>query len=217
MEQLTPEKLIKELLNDSRLHFLPKENLDSKISQLAAFTRLWDKWNKKISLTAEREMGPYIRNHFFISFQFFRALDHPGGIVDIGSGAGLPGIPLKILLPQIPMLLVECRRKRANFLKQVVRELSLKDSIVLDCKIEDVDEAPFPISTAVFRAVADTDTCLQMASGILMPGGHVVLMRTPDEASTDSTHPAYDRTQVIPIEDFKGNSLFLTTYQKRTG
>lgn len=214
VEQITPEKLIEELLNDSRLQFLPKECLEGKISKLSTYTRLWDKWNKKISLTAEREMGLYIRNHFFVSFQFVKALDDPKGIVDIGSGGGLPGIPLKVLFPEVPMLLVECRRKRANFLKQVVRDLSLKTAVVLDCKVEDVDEAPFPIDTAVFRAVADTDSCLEMASDILEPCGKVILMRTSDEASTDSTNPAYSRTHVIPIEDFKGNPLFLTTYQK---
>ncbi len=159
-------------------------------------------------------MGLYIRKHLFVSLQFAHALDYRVAVVDIGSGAGLPGIPLKILFPDLPMLLVECRRKRANYLKQVVRELSLQNIAVFDCKVEEMGEPPFIIDTAVFRAVAETDTCLEMAHCILQLGGRVVLLRTPKEVLTVSNHSDYSREENIEIEDFEGNPLILACYRK---
>ncbi len=215
VEQSSPEFYIESLLSDPRLQFLPKYDANSFVSKLGAFARLWDKWNQKISLTAEREMALYIRNHFFISFQFWKALEDPGGIIDIGSGAGLPGIPLKILLPSIPMLLVDSRRKRANFLKQVVRELGLEKAVVQDSKVEEVEEPPFPIDTALFRAVADTNTCLEMATGVLQAEGRVILIRTKNEASKESPHPEYIQEKVIEVEDFNSIPLLLECYKKK--
>ncbi|QPJ61495.1 MAG: 16S rRNA (guanine(527)-N(7))-methyltransferase RsmG [Candidatus Nitronauta litoralis] len=216
MEQSSPEYFIESLLTDPRLQFLTKYDLQIVIPRLGTFARLWDKWNRKISLTAEKEMALYIRNHFFVSFQFLKALGNPQGIVDIGSGAGLPGVPLKIIWPAIPMLLVESRRKRANFLKQVVRELSLENTVVMDSKVEDVGETPFQIDTALFRAVADTKTCLEMASGILQSEGRVILIRTLEEASKDSPHPEYSRIDAIDVEDFNSNPLLLECYKKHS-
>ncbi len=215
MEQSSPENLISEILQDPRLPGHLFSDSETVVARLAAYCGLWEKWNAKTSLTSETEMGLFIRNHLFVSFQFARALGDFCGLVDIGSGAGLPGIPLKTLYPNKPVLMVECRRKRANFIRQVVRELSLEKAEVFDAKVESISTAPFTIDTAVFRAVSGTAACLQMAAGILESGGRVVLLRTPQEDLMESSDPGYFLKEKIDVEDYYGNVLTLVVYQKR--
>lgn len=213
MEQSTEDDLIRGILMDPRLEIEPDTLPVSAIPLLLQYTRLWHKWNAKISLTSERTPDLFIKNHLFVSLQFLKALGTARGLVDIGSGAGLPGIPLKIMKPDLPVVLVECRRKRASFLMTAVRELGLKQMEVADTKVESLGPLKFPADTAVFRAVADTQTCLAWAKHALPSGGRVVLLRTPKEQEEDSRNaPLYKEAKNFPLEDFYGNPLTLIAY-----
>lgn len=213
VEQSTEERLIREILLDPRLNLDQSKIPDSAVPHLLAYTRLWHKWNAKISLTAEKAPDLFIRNHLFVSLQFLQGVENAQGLVDIGSGAGLPGIPLKILRPDLPTLLVECRRKRASFLMTVVRELGLKNVQVADTKVEAITSPGIPIDTAVFRAVADTPTCLEWARGIMPQGGRVVLLRTPKEAERpDLSDSAIKCIDKFSLEDFESHPLVLLVF-----
>ena len=139
MEQNPIENKIQEILHDTRLElpaFSPTEER-AVIHRFRQYLDLWAKWNEKTNLTAETSPIDFLRNHIFVSLQFVRAVKSQFGIADIGSGAGLPGIPIKIVLPELFCYLVESRRKRANFLKTVVRELECENIQVENERVEE--------------------------------------------------------------------------------
>ncbi len=213
VEQKAEEQRIAEILQDPRLHLDFNVIPESAVSLLLAYTRLWHKWNLRISLTAEKEPDLFIKNHLFISLQFLRGLGTSQGVVDIGSGGGLPGIPIKIMNPDLPLLMVECRRKRASFLMTVVRELGLKKTQVADRKVESLGPLTQPADTAVYRAVADTATCLGWARSVLTTGGKVILLRTSRELEKPEEKDVLIKgKEIIPVEDYQGNPLALVRY-----
>ena len=90
------------------LHILrdPRLGLDSELtrlkeSQIQLYLDLLEKWNKKINLTAEKDPDQILKRHVFDSLQYSRALKSDARVMDIGSGAGFPGIPLKIIFPEL--------------------------------------------------------------------------------------------------------------------
>jgi 16S rRNA (guanine527-N7)-methyltransferase len=103
-----------------------------------------------------------------------RALPHVRGVeacTDLGSGAGLPGIPLAIASPEVRFRLVEARARRVAFLELVVAELALGNVEVVQARAEDIDETT-PVCTA--RALADLDGTWRLARPLLEPGGRLI-------------------------------------------
>ena len=100
--------------------------------------------------------------------------------MDVGSGAGFPGIPIKLALPGKPVHLVEPRRKRANFLRQVARELQLADVHVIEKRVEDLSREPLPpIGETVTRGFSDIPGFLTASADLLGPGGMALVMHGP--------------------------------------
>ena len=93
--------------------------------QFQAYIDLFCKWNKRINLSADMDPVTLVTRHVFDSLLYSRALDGRGEIVDVGSGAGFPGIPLKLVFPDYSFVLVEAQRKRVSFLQEVIRQLKL--------------------------------------------------------------------------------------------
>ena len=111
-------------------------------------------------------------------------------IVDLGSGAGLPGIPLKICLPSADFVLVESRRRRANFLREVVRRLGLKRIQVVAQRLEEwakVTEGP--VDLVVARAVTKPATLLALVRPILGPQGFLLATMGPRETRAEVDPP----------------------------
>jgi 16S rRNA (guanine527-N7)-methyltransferase len=103
--------------------------------QLAAYLALLLKWNSKLNLTAVRESGEIVRRHLVECVQCAQALPEVGTLFDFGSGAGLPGVPIAIVRPEIRITLGESQGKKAAFLREVVRTLGL-NAVVFDQRIE---------------------------------------------------------------------------------
>ena len=104
-----------------------------------------------------------------------------GGILDAGSGAGFPGIPIKLALPGRTGYLVEPRRKRANFLRQVVRELQLAGVHVIESRVEDLSTEPLPsLRETVTRGFSDVPGFLKASGELLGSGGKAILMHGPE-------------------------------------
>jgi 16S rRNA (guanine527-N7)-methyltransferase len=115
-------------------------------------------WNRRCNLTRITDFREIIEKHLLDSLIPARWLPHTGLAVDIGSGPGFPGIPLKILHPQLDMLLIESHRKKASFLKVALSKLPLKNISALQARWETLtgSEHPFlskPIKLATMRAV----------------------------------------------------------------
>jgi 16S rRNA (guanine527-N7)-methyltransferase len=133
-------------------------------------------WNRGCNLTRITDYGEIIEKHILDSLIPARWLPQAGPAIDIGSGAGFPGIPLKILHPELDMLLLESHRKKASFLKVVLSRLMLPKVLVLHERWEDLARSgsPFlknPPLLATMRAVRLNPEHLSAASKILGPDG----------------------------------------------
>ena len=101
-------------------------------------------------------------------------------IIDIGSGAGFPGIPLKIIYPNLNIMLVESQRKRCSFLNAVINQLKFNKIIVINERAEKISQT-FIVDAVLLKAVSDINSCLELATRFLGKGGKVVLKKDPDE------------------------------------
>jgi len=115
-------------------------------------------WNEKINLTAIRDPLGVQEKHFFNSLTCFLGFKRPPeSMIDVGSGAGFPGLPVKIVLPEMRLTLVESIDKKANFSRHIIDKLGLKDVTVLSKRAEEVGRMPLHrerYEIAIARAVA---------------------------------------------------------------
>ena len=204
------QETISHILQDPRL------GLDIKVapavSQVEQYLQLLLKWNQKINLTAEKDPEEILKKHVFDSLQYCRAIEPGSCVMDIGSGAGFPGIPLKIVFPELELVLVESQRKRCSFLETVVRELKLEQVTVLNVRAEDISEDR-QSDAVVFRAVSGAQECLNLSARFLPPGGRVVLKKPPEEHQADS-NPEFLLQKEVSITSYHGVVSSLLIFEK---
>ena len=140
------------------------------------YIRILLQWNEKLNLTAIRDPLEILVRHFCESMYGAVAvpIEH-GRLADIGSGPGFPGIPLKILRPELELFLVESNIKKGTFLAEVVRELGLKNARVLISRYEELGEELAPLDYVCSRAVGEFGTFLNWAGSDRVSAGAVVL------------------------------------------
>jgi 16S rRNA (guanine527-N7)-methyltransferase len=170
---MSPEK-ISELLAP----FLEGAPLsESQFAQIAAYAALLEKWNARMNLTAVRDPEEIITRHFGESLFAAKLLfPEPGTqatAIDIGSGAGFPGIPLKIWNPVLDLTMIESNQKKAAFLREAVRTLSLANVKVLAERAEQVSERA---SLVTLRAVEHFDQILPVALKLTAASGRIALL-----------------------------------------
>ncbi len=146
------------------------------------------KWNRKMSLTAITDERDVIIKHVLDSLAYATGFDPTPGtrLLDMGSGAGFPALPLKIAFPLLSIKMVDSVKKKASFLRHVVRTLRLSEVDVIDTRVEELPaqtRSSFDIVTA--RAFAEMGTALNAGMPLLKPGGLMVLSRGPDEVLDD--------------------------------
>jgi len=146
----------------------------------------WEKWNGKINLTSETVADTIIDKHIFDSLQYARGVENSQShVMDIGSGAGFPGIPLKVIFPGIFLTLVESQRKRANFLRNCVRKMHLENVEVLNDRAEELsDSLHEKFDLILFRGVGEVSHCLELAGPFLKTGGRVAFKKDPQAKAT---------------------------------
>lgn len=137
-------------------------------------------WSVRLNLTAIRDPDLVLRLHFIDSLSVVPLLSHGGSLLDVGSGAGFPGIPINLMLPEKPVYLLEPRRKRATFLRHVVRELGLTTAHVVEGRMErlPVDSLP-AIQEAITRGFSDIRGFLKASGKLLAPDGASIVMHGP--------------------------------------
>jgi 16S rRNA (guanine527-N7)-methyltransferase len=155
--------------------------LRSGEEQVEAFLRYLGelrKWNRAHSLTALRSDRDIITKHFLDSALYLEALGRDVSVVaDVGSGAGFPGIPLKILRPSLSVHLIEPTGKKAAFLRHMVRTLELAGVAVLEQRVEYVHD--LHVDAALTRALFSAATFYEKARHIVRPGGLLVMSKGP--------------------------------------
>lgn len=172
MEPLRPEAIARRLEAKGL-------SVDARESRaLADYLNLLEQWNRVHNLTGIRERGELIERHLVESLAL-EPLILPGEVADIGSGGGLPGMVLAIRRPDLWFTLIESRRKRASFLRQVTANLGLANVRVVRGRAESLDLPPF--ATVLARAVAPPARLLSLAVPLLAPGGRLVLLTGEDK------------------------------------
>ena len=111
---------------------------EEKVIKFYKYMNLLIEWNKKINLTAIIEPNDIILKHFVDSLTIVKEIGQNGKLADIGTGAGFPGIPIKIFIPEIDVTLIDSLNKRINFLNEVIEQLELKNIVAVHGRIEDL-------------------------------------------------------------------------------
>src|ERR1700688_1728716 len=134
------------------------------------------RWNEKLNLTGIRDPLEILYRHFCESMFAAGAIPvDKGRLADIGSGPGFPGIPLKIIRPELELCLVESNIKKGTFLAEVVRELKLTNSRVLISRYEELGEEVAPLDYVCFRAVGEFQPFLEWAGSERVQASEVIL------------------------------------------
>jgi len=161
------------LLSDGLAAFALPETLSTPLSTYLA---LLQRWNRTYNLTAIRDPQAMVPLHLLDSLAL---VPHLGGIqtlADLGTGPGLPGIPLALALPSLQVTLVESNGKKARFLREAVRTLELTNAEVVQARAEQVSaRAPFNAITA--RALGTLADILAIGGHLLAPNGHLLAMK----------------------------------------
>jgi 16S rRNA (guanine527-N7)-methyltransferase len=157
--------------------------LEDRINAFMTYLFELKKWNKAYNLTGLRKDKDIIIKHFLDSLLYLNVMPHGDiKVADIGSGAGFPGIPIKIIRPEIEMYLIEPSGKKSAFLRHVVRQLQLEKIEVIEKRIEDIKigrELQSPADVAVTRALFSIKDFVKKASHIVRQEGILILNKGP--------------------------------------
>mgnify|MGYP001213518219 CR=1 FL=1 len=115
---------------------------DSKISLLLSYKDILLEWNEKMNLTAIEDDREFIIKHFVDSLSIIPYLKNAGNLIDVGTGAGFPGLPVKIAQPSLDVVLLDSLEKRTAFLKHVIETLSLTGISAIHSRAEDAGRSP---------------------------------------------------------------------------
>ena len=151
-----------------------------QIEQLDKYYKLLIEWNEKINLTRITDEKDVYLKHFYDSITLKRVIDlcQNLSICDIGTGAGFPGLVLKIVFPTLSVTLVDALQKRVNFLKLVIKELELKDIVAIHSRGEDyakIHREEFDIVTS--RAVMNLTSLSEISIPLVKVNGYFIPMK----------------------------------------
>jgi 16S rRNA (guanine527-N7)-methyltransferase len=191
--------------------FLPRAGLTPlQIEQVRAYLDLLLKWNEKINLTSVRRPEEIIGRHFGESFFLASSLPQvraadtaENQFIDVGSGAGFPGIPLKIYSPHLQGTLIESHNKKTVFLKEVIRTLQLPNLTVFSARAEELAQsASSQASLVTLRAVERFESVLPVAAKLVKSNGNLALLI--GSAQIEAAHKllptfAWDAPRPLPL------------------
>jgi 16S rRNA (guanine527-N7)-methyltransferase len=147
-----------------------------QVQQIQQYIKILLHWNDKINLTAIRDPREILYRHFCESMYAAAAVPVENGrLADAGSGGGFPGLPLKILRPDLQLFLIESSIKKATFLAEISRDLELTDVRVLVNRFEDVGEDVAPLDYACSRALGEFKPFLDWAGSELISAKTTIL------------------------------------------
>lgn len=152
--------------------------MPEQVSSFMGYLSLIKKWQKAYSLTSLRTDEDIIIKHFMDSCLYLKALREGSlSLADIGSGAGFPGIPIKIIRPELDVYLIEPSRKKTAFLRHTIRALGLKGISVIEQRVEDIKDRQFDI--AVTRALWSIKEFIAKVSPVVKKDGLLIMSKGP--------------------------------------
>ena len=178
---------------------------EQQLAQFDIYKNELLQWNAKTNLISEYSSQEIITRHFLDSLTAMQFIQKPNArIIDVGSGAGFPGLPLKIALPSLELYLLETNRKKVSFLKHIIRLLNLSDAVVLHDRVENIiktDSWKEKFDILISRAAFKLSELLPQGEYFLAPGGALIALKGPkvdeDIAQCSSTINQYKISQLI--------------------
>ncbi len=201
---------------------------DNDLDHISTYIDLLLRWNARINLTAIRDQEEIVTRHFGESLFAARHLfprtssvssvvhdfvDDRVRVADLGSGAGFPALPIKLWAPQISLTLIESNHKKAVFLREVVRMLTLTDVDIQNVRAESLSPAAFDLVT--LRAVERFEKILPTAATLVAPSGRLALLiGASQQAVAKSISPHLDWDNPLPIPGSAARMLLVATKNK---
>lgn len=164
--------------------------------QLLAFVDLLKKWNSTYNLTALRDDQAVISHHILDSLTLLPYVQTARGVIDVGSGGGMPGIPVAIARPDLPVALLDANSKKTSFLQQAVIELGLKNVQVINARVEAMVGEQFDVITS--RAFAELGDFVSITKQLMAQNGRWVAMKGVYPYEEIDRLPAY--VDVITVD-----------------
>jgi 16S rRNA (guanine527-N7)-methyltransferase len=166
---------------------------DEQLDALGRYGESLLRWNAHINLTAARSIDALVSEHFIDAFALARRLDRQARVVDVGSGGGLPAIPLALLRPSLAVELVEPIAKKAAFLRTAIRELGLGDRLAVRVTRGETlaTEQPRSFDAGISRATLAPEKWLVLAARLVRPGGRVFALTTADALPDRANREVY--------------------------
>jgi len=173
----------KELLTEGCNQFNISIN-DIQVEQFFEYKRILLEWNQKMNLTAIEEEKEVVIKHFLdsVSCLLMKELIGKGSLIDVGTGAGFPGIPIKIMQPDIRLTLLDSLNKRINFLQEVCNQLQLSNVSFVHGRAEDIGQNKSyreKFDFAVARAVAPLNVLAEYCLPFVKVGGYFICQKGP--------------------------------------
>jgi 16S rRNA (guanine527-N7)-methyltransferase len=187
-----------EILNEFNLN-------ESKLNQLEQYKNLLQEWSKKMNLTSITEDTEVYIKHFYDSLVLEKYLNKNIHLADVGTGAGFPGLPIKIAREDLIVDLIEPTTKRCIFLSQVVNELKLENVNIINKRSEDLPDKLGFYDAITSRAVASLNILLELSIPLLKVGGKMYALKGSsfDEEIKESKNALKElKCKVINIYEF---------------
>jgi 16S rRNA (guanine527-N7)-methyltransferase len=206
-----PDEILKNGLIELGLIF-SKEQINLFMTYLSELK----KWNKVYNLTGLKRDEDIIIKHFLDSLLYLRVIPEDKIMAaDIGSGAGFPGLPIKIIRPEIEIFLIEPSKKKSSFLRHMIRQLKLEKVEVIEKSIEEIKvnkEIPSFVDVGMTRALFDIKDFIKKASHIVKKGGFLILSKGPKVTEEVAMLQKVDyeiSTLLLPMSDIKRNIVIV--------
>jgi len=213
--------------------FLAPDSLTGQqLAQVSTYLDLLLKWNARINLTSVRQPEEIVTRHFGESFFAARTLCHPERraapppavegslpfpsglqLIDVGSGAGFPGLPIKICAPALAVTLIESNHKKATFLREIIRAITFTNIDVFAGRAE---ACPQTGAIVTLRAVEKPERALAAAARLVAPGGRLALFLGSAQASaTPGLLPGFSWGVPISVPGSSGRVMLVGEVRKQ--
>jgi 16S rRNA (guanine527-N7)-methyltransferase len=185
---------------------------DVQVLQIQQYIKVLLSWNEKMNLTAIRDPLEILNRHFCESMYAAVAVPVENGrLADVGSGGGFPGLPLKIMRPDLQLFLIESSIKKATFLAEVVRDLELTEARVLVGRYEELGEEVAPLDFVCSRALGEFAPFLEWARSEQIAAKQVILwIGARDLPEIQKIH-TWEWREPIPVPNSLRRLLLLGT------
>ena len=148
---------------------------NAAVEKFVVFIRLLEKWNRVTNLTAVRDPLQMVTRHILVSLAVVPFLTR-GSLLDVGTGAGLPGVPIAIASPGLDVTLLDSNAKKLRFVRQATAELGLDNVQVVQARMQEYQPGR-SFDMVISRAVASLDELYQQTVHLLRPGGRMLFMK----------------------------------------